>query len=276
MNLRKSRSLISLLIILFFSASLSCASAAILVNSTFADASFMMKFFVTDSLVSECNSQLDLQFEALSVKSGIPARVFKNVENEVTAKEAMQTSVYNAYNHVNSQSSKNTKEAYFYNLCKEYLEGNNLSYNEQDVRNTAAEAADIYESCLGLKNTEHLIDFADKVQNDAPRAVLGLLAGTLVSGFLFFVLYKNKNRALSYVAAGVSASGGSFILISVISLVFKVGMHFTMTPQAHYDALCSVIKLFFVIIFALGVLFTAAGTICNIMVYNKEKKKEIK
>lgn len=276
MNLRKTRSVISLLITLIISLSLSCAAAALLVNFTFANASFMARFFVIDSLADECEAQLDLQFEALSVKSGIPVRVFKNIENEISIKNTLRTSVYNAYDHIDVQSTKDVRADYFYNLCTEYLEGNHLSYNEQDIRNTAREAADIYERCLGFGNIEHLIDFVDHAQKNAVRAALGLLTVVLVFSFLFYIIYKNKSRASSYIATGVSVSGVSLILISVISLIFKVGMHFSVTPAAHYNALCSAIRLFFAIVFAVGVLFTAAGTICNIIVYNKEKKKERK
>ena len=82
MNLRKLRSAVSLLITLLLSAALSSAVGAVMINSTFASSSFMERRFVTESLADDCESQLDLQFEALALKSGIPARVFRNIENE--------------------------------------------------------------------------------------------------------------------------------------------------------------------------------------------------
>lgn len=276
MNLKKTRSIVSLLITLIFSLSLSCAVSAMLVHATFANSSFMEKRFVTDALAGECEAQLETQFEALSVKSGIPARVFRNIENEITVKETLRVSVHSFYSHIDTRAAQATKADYFYNLCTEYLEGNNLSYNEQDIRNAAVEAAAIYKSCLGFSNTEHLIDFTDNVQENAPRAVFGLLAGTLVMGFLFFVIFKSRNRAFSYIAAGFSVSGVSLVFISLASLIFKVGTGFVMTPQAHYDALCSVIRLFFLFLLAAGIVFTAAGTAFNIMIYNKKKNDKNK
>lgn len=276
MNLRKLRSAVSLMITLLLSSALSSAVGAVMINVTFASSSFMERRFVTESLADDCESQLDLQFEALALKSGIPARVFRNIENETSVENALRSSVHNFYNHIDTEAAKATKAEYFYNLCVEYLEGNNLTYNKQDIENTAYEAAEIYENCLGLSNTEHLIDFADGVQNDAPRAALGLLVSALVLCAFFFVLYKSKNRALSYISTSVSVSGVTLVFISVISLIFKVGTHFAITPAAHYNAMCSVIRLFYLLLFAVGALLVLIGTVGNIIIYNGEKKKERK
>lgn len=274
MNLRKSRSVISLLVTLLFSVSLTCALTAVFINITFASSSFMEKRFVTKNLVQECEAQLDLQFEVLSVKSGIPARVFKNIENETSVENALKSSVHSVYSHIDTQAAKDTKAQYFYNLCIEYLDGNNLSYNKQDIENSAAEAADIYDKCLGMSNTEHLIDFVDGVKLNAPSAALGLFAWMFIFGALFFVIYKNKKRAFSYVSTGISVSGVTFVLVSAVSLIFKISTRFAMTPAAHYYAMCSVIRLFFIIIFAAGMLLILVGTVGNIMIYNNQKKKE--
>lgn len=276
MNLRKLRSAVSILLTMLISFAVSSAVGAIMVNSTFASSSFMEKRFVTNSLAAECEAQLDLQFEALAVKSGIPARVFRNIENETSVESTLRSSVHNFYNHIDTEAAKATKAEYFYNLCIEYLEGNGISYNKQDIENTAYEAADIYENCLGFSNTEHLIDFADAVQADAPRAVLGLLVSALVLGAFFFVLYKSKNHALSYLAASVSVSGVTLVFVSLASLIFKVGTHFSMSPAAHYNAMCSVIRLFYLLVLAVGALFILIGTVGNVMIYNSEKKKERK
>ena len=127
MNLRKLRSAVSLLITLLLSAALSSAVGAVMINSTFASSSFMERRFVTESLADDCESQLDLQFEALALKSGIPARVFRNIENETSVENTLRSSVHNFYNHIDTEAAKATKAEYFYNLCVEYLEGNNLT-----------------------------------------------------------------------------------------------------------------------------------------------------
>jgi len=274
MNLRKTRSLISLLITFLFSVTLSCAMGALLINFTFASSSFMEKRFVSDKLIRECDAQLDLQFDALSVKSGLPVRVFKNIKNEISTGEMLRLSVYNFYDSNDSESLNHTREEYFYKLCTEYLDGNELKYNEQDIRNTAREAAAIYNGCLCLHNAEHIADFAEHVNGNAPRAALGLLGGTLIFGLLFYILYKNKNRAVSYIAAGVSVSGVTLVFISMVSLIFKVGTGIMITPAAYYDAFCSVVRLFFALLAAVGVLLIAAGSVLNAVVYNKEKKKD--
>lgn len=276
MNLRKTRSAISLLITLIFSISLTCGLCAVLINTTFASSSFMEKRFVTKSLAQECETQLDMQFEALSIKSGIPARVFKNIENETSVENTLKSSVHSFYSHIDTQAAKATKAEYFYSLCIEYLDGNNLSYNEHDIKNTAAEAAEIYDKCLGISNTEHLIDFVDGVKINAPRASLGLFAEVFLFGALFFIIYKSRNRAFSYVSTGVSVSGVTLVLISIFGLIFKIGMHFSMSPAAHYNAMCSVIRLFFLLLFAAGALLILIGTVGNIVIYNSEKKKERK
>lgn len=273
MNLRKLRSAVSLLLALMISFAVSSAIGAIMVNSTFASSSFMEKRFVTKSLADECEAQLDLQFETLALKSGIPAYVFRNIENKTSVENTLRSSVHNFYNHIDTEAAKSTKAEYFYNLCVEYLEGNNLSYNEQDVQNAAYEAAEIYENCLVFDNTEHLIDFADTVQANVPRAVLGLLVGAAVLSIFFFLLYKSKMRAFSYISASVSISGVTLVLISAVSLIFKIGTHFAMAPAAHYYAMCSVIRLFYLLLFAVGALLVLIGTVGNIIIYNNEKKK---
>ena len=80
--------------------------------------------------------------------------VYKN--NDISNSSALTR----LYNQDNPDLYSKNQIAQFDSLCKEYLKGNNMQYDEALIHNTAVKAAQAYSDCFGLKNTEAIADLS--------------------------------------------------------------------------------------------------------------------
>jgi len=274
MNLRKTRSLLSIIITFILSLSITCASVAFLINGTLASYGFMADYFISEELAAECEKQLDLQFDALSVKSGIPVRVFETAKNDSSVRSVLNLSLQYTYGHTGVSINREEKTEYFYKLCTEYLDGNNISYNSDDVMNAAREAADIFIGCCTLQNTGFIKELVDNVSTNSPKIVLAVLFTALVCGFLMFILYSGKHHVFEYFASSITGAGMSLVFISVSAIVSRIGNNIVaVIPQVYNNALNSSVRIMFLLMLVLGAAELILGLTCSVILKNNEKKK---
>lgn len=273
MTLSKSRSIISVLLTVVLAFSMTVLSFVFLVRGTFCNSAFIDRVMVSDELVGECENQLNMQFDALSAKSSIPSRVFKNIETENPIEDAVRHSVLMIYSNENSKAFFENKKDYFYNMCLEYLNGNNIKFKEDDVERTAREAAEIYTQTCTLQSSDYLRVIVNVIKDNSPGLALIAFVACLVCVVLMFVLYSGKNNSFGYVGAGISACGIALVFTALISLVSGFGKGVLISPQAYYEAFCSVLNLFFVFMILLGLLEAAVGTIVLLNVEAVKKRK---
>lgn len=276
MSLRKSRSVISWLASFLLALCIVGAVFSTVVDLTVANAGFIEKAIVNSKVVSECENQLDLQLGALSKRSGIPERVFENVKKEVSVKETLVSSFDGIYNHIENNSKNEQRVQYFYNLCIEYLEGNNISYSSENVMNTAVLAAEIYENCCEFHNLEYLVDVADSIRADVPVAVSGFIVLGLILSSVFFFLYSNKNRSCSYVYSSLSAAGVCLVIIGVTGVLFASRAGIVFEPAVYFSAFKDLIKTMFMWLCLSGIVLAGGGFAGNVFVYKQELKKRRK
>ena len=83
----------------------------------------------------------------LEAQSGIPSRVFDAVykNNDISNSSALTR----LYNQDNPDLYSNNQIAQFDSLCKEYLEGNNMQYDEALIHNTAVRRLKLIPTALG-------------------------------------------------------------------------------------------------------------------------------
>lgn len=273
MNLRKTRSVLSVIITFILALSITCASVAMLINATVASYGFMADYFISEELAAECEKQLDLQFEALSEKSGIPVRVFETSKSENSVRNVINLSLEYVYGYTGVSVNEDEKTEYFYKLCTEYLDGNNISYNHDDVMNAAREAAEIYIGCCTLQNTDYLSDFVENISSNTPKIALASLFSALVCGFLLFILYSKKHHVFEYFASSISGAGAALILISFAALITRIGNNIAVSPQIYSNALYSSVRMVFLLMLVLGAAELILGAVCSTILYNNEKKK---
>ena len=273
MTLSKSRSIISVLLTVVLAFSMTALSFVFLVRSTFGNGAFISRVMVSDELVGECENQLNMQFDALAAKSSIPSRVFENIKTENPTEDAVRHSVMMIYSNESSKSFFENKKDYFYNMCLEYLNGNNIKFKEDDVERAAQEAAEIYLQTCTLQSSDYLRVIVNAIKDYSPGLVLIAFVSCLVCVILMFILYSGKNNSFGYVGAGISACGIALSLTALISLLSGFGKGLLISPQAYYEAFCSVLNLFFVFMILLGLIETAVGTIILLNVEAVKKRK---
>ena len=273
MTLSKSRSIISVLLTVALAFSMTALSFVFLIRSTFGNGAFISRVMVSDELVGECENQLNMQFDALAAKSSIPSRVFKNIETENPTEDAVRHSVLMIYSNESSKSFFENKKDYFYNMCLEYLNGNNIKFKEDDVERAAQEAAEIYLQTCTLQSSDYLRVIVNAIKDNSPGLALIAFVSCLVCVILMFILYSGKNNSFGYVGAGISACGIALSLTALISLLSGFGKGLLISPQAYYEAFCSVLNLFFMFMILLGLIETAVGTIILLNVEAVKKRR---
>ena len=158
-------------------------------------------------------------------------------------------------------------------MCLEYLNGNNIKFKEDDVERTAREAAEIYTQTCTLQSSDYLRVIVNVIKDNSPGLALIAFVACLVCAVLMFILYSGKNNSFGYVGAGISACGIALSLTALISLLLGFGKGLLISPQAYYEAFCSVLNLFFMFMILLGLIETAVGTIILLNVEAVKKRR---
>jgi hypothetical protein len=274
MGLKGTRKLLSLFLVVIISFSVAIAITSMVTNLTFSTRSFLTNNLVTDELVSECESQLEMKYDALEVKSGIPARVFETVEQDYSTVDSLNLAVENIFTDETATLFSEARVDYFYNLCVEYLEGNNIDYDEDSVKLAAREAAEIYGECVGIHNTDSIESQLLLLSGKCAKIASAALVAIVFAVFLLLVLY--QTRMLAYLIAAGSAAAGSIAVVfgSILCLITKVGSNFAISPVAYQQSFYSLTKLYFTILLLTSILFSIFMYVVIVLVIKKYKLDE--
>lgn len=274
MGLKATRSILAGIISLIIAAATTVTCIALVLNVTYATPSYITNNLVSDELVSACDKQLNAKYDALAAKSGIPARVFESVKNDFNTREELKLAAANLFNNESSTLYNQDRINYFYNLCTEYLEGNEIEYKEKYIRNVSDEAARIYSSCVGIHNADSVShQLAYYKQKCAMVESPGLIV-IAVSAILIGILYRKKEETCIQIISGIAGGGIATIIGSLLSIVLKVGSNIVFYPYAYQQAFYSMTKQCFVYMLICGILVTVFSyTILFIITQKLNKNK---
>ena len=101
-NLSKTRNIISVILCAVIAVLTTLMLTAFTLQATFGNKSFVKKFLVTDNLVSQCEKELDENYTALEIKSGIPKRIFLSVEKDFSTKDSLNLAAENMFSNESS------------------------------------------------------------------------------------------------------------------------------------------------------------------------------
>lgn len=269
MFIKSSRKLLCFFLVLIMVIGVSLFAAPTLVRATLCSQSYMSLFLETKSIKSYCDQSYNDRIALLAENSGIPIRVFEVAENiEGYSENALERFYSNYDTTIFTQDKIDTYQT----LITEYLDGNDISYNQELVHNTAVKAAEIYADCYGLKNTETFKTFVDDVNASYGKiASIGLVLA-LAAVLMILVLHSNKKKAVKYYLGALSATGLSFILVGIFCLVFRTGKGARITPAVYGNAIFGAISFMFVILILTGIILTAIATIAAL--YNNKLLKK--
>lgn len=257
MGLKATRKLLSVILAAIIAACTVLTLTSIVIGSTFSTQGYLTKHLINDELVAECESQLNMKYEALEVKSGIPARVFEMVEKDCSTAESLNLAVQYLFTDESSTLYNQDRVDYFYKLCTEYLDGNNISYKKSAVQNTAEEAARIYSDCVGIHNADTIKGYLSTFSQSCARVGSVSLVVTVCALFLLMIMYTARDTACLYIAGGLAGGGIAAAIGSIICIAAKIGSEFSFEPAIYQQSFYSMTKLFFITLLIVSLVFLA-------------------
>lgn len=256
-NLSKTRNIISVILCAVIAVLTTLMLTAFTLQATFGNKSFVEKFLVTDTLVSQCEKELDENYTALEIKSGIPKRIFLSVEKDFSTKDSLKLAAENMFSNESSTLYSQERVDYFYKICTEYLDVKKISYNKSNVRNTARQAAEIYSNCVGMHNTDSVNAAIIEFSGSCSRVGFGAFFVALVAFGAVLYVYRKKEQGYLYSVSGWLAGSGGVLLGSILCLILKVGSKFDFSPAVYSQCFYSMTKYFFAILAAVSAVATA-------------------
>lgn len=256
-NLSKTRNIISVILCAVIAVLTTLMLTAFTLQATFGNKSFVEKFLVTDNLVSQCEKELDENYTALEIKSGIPKRIFLSVEKDFSTKDSLKLAAENMFSNESSTLYSQERVDYFYKICTEYLDVKKISYNKSNVRNTARQAAEIYSNCVGMHNTDSVNAAIIEFSGSCSRVGFGAFFVALVAFGAVLYVYRKKEQGYLYSVSGWLAGSGGVLLGSILCLILKVGSKFDFSPAVYSQCFYSMTKYFFAILAAVSAVATA-------------------
>ena len=248
MKLSFSRSVIATILMIVMALSTAVFMISLIMTFTAGDQKYFINHFANDALVSECNAQLNMKYEALSNETGIPARVFERVKADFPTDEAIRQAALSVFSEENETLYSENKVNYFYELSMEYLDGNDCVYNKQDIKRAAEKAARIYSDTVGLHNTSGIEARISSFASKFPKA-------TIVSFVLAFacfpsimVMYKRKKEGYFNAIGGIFAGSAATSLGSLLIIIFNPASSFNILPAIHNQSIVSTTARGFMII----------------------------
>lgn len=254
MSLKSTRKILCFLFSVLIVAGNVLFFSSMLVYSTLCSPAYLKHTFLTQEVKQQCEKDFNTRMEALALESAIPARVFETVSkiDDETSESAVDR-LFGA--HDTSLYTADRVET-FENLCKEYLEGNKINYNEQYVKNVAEKAAHIYADSYGIDDVMQMSVFIDQVKNTYSRCTSVGVLFIVVSSIAIFMLFSKKRDAFEVIFLAYAATGITFILTSVIALIAKFGQHALIEPSFYADAAANVVRTVFIIALMFGIALT--------------------
>lgn len=278
MELKSSRKILCSLLCVVISVALSVAATVGIFDMTFTSPRFISEYFATEELTAKCEEQLDLRFEALAEKSSIPARVFQAIKSQNSISACQDVAVDYFFNGGDCSLYSQSRVDSFKKLCTEYLDGNNIKYSQEDVDNTAEEAARIFSECVGISGFKTLQAVVSDINDVSPKIILSSLMIGCIAASLVFLLFSQKKNGLGYLCVSVTSSGISVFVIGVLCLILKVGKDSVLIqPEAYKNAMMNCIYTFYILLVSAGIAIFLIGlvlTAFTIQTYKKEKTKK--
>lgn len=274
MEMKQTRKLLSLIIAVVIAISSVCMLSSLTLELSLANKSFFSKHLVTNAVAEECEKQLDLKFEALEAESGIPLSVFQMATKTYSTADNLSQASQNIFSEETAELYSNERVDYFYNLCTEYLDGNNISYNRDDVRRTADKAARIYSETVGIHNTDSISQYLTLFARDCTKATSITIVSLIICGTLLAIIYKKKNYAISYFASGVAGGGIATIIGALLALIFQVGTDVSVSPVVYQSNIVSMIRIYFAYLMLAGIILCSIGSLVNFLIAKYGKREE--
>lgn len=270
MDLRKSRKIICAILTLVMAIGAIMSVGTAVFKYTVCRSTFMEKFLLSDKITQKCDESYNAALETLEEETGIPARIFQAAEEKFILTE---TAVDRMYNNQDASMYNNDKIEIYEKLCREYLDGNKISYDSKAVHKAAEKAAEIYSDCYGISDSKSIYMFISNINQKSTGVIaLGLLFVMLPIAVIL-VLFTKKERLFTQLFASLSCSGFSLVLFGIVGIAAGIGKGIMITPQIYADAIVRAIRLDFVFIIIVGAVISALSVYGAVKLHKKIVEK---
>ena len=243
--MKRTRNIISTLLAIVIAFSVFTVTLTTVFSLTLIDQDYLTKHFITDEVVAECENQLNLKFSALEKKSSIPDKVFKTVLTDMPVKKMMTASIDNFYNGHDSTAYSVDRADYFYRICTDYLNANNIAFDEQSIRSIADEAAHIYSDCVGFHNIGYLRLYIEEASTTIISVTSVALALAVASVILINILYGDRAQGFKYLTSGVLGAGAGGVLVCIIAFATGIGTNIDISPAIYQQGMVHCVQMFY-------------------------------
>lgn len=233
MNQKSTRKLLSYIMALIIAGCLAVGSISTIASSTVASKNFYIKHLVNGQLVNQIEEQLDSKYQTLSKKSGIPSAVFESVTTAYNTTEAVRQATSYLFDENDSTMYSDNKVEFFYNSCVEYLEANEIEYNEDSIMNVAKEATEIYSSVVGLHNMGGVNNFVVALKAKLVKIVSICVVFAIIFVVAMLFIYREKEKAMLYIGGGIIGSGLADLFVGLLLIITKVGGKYDLIPAVY-------------------------------------------
>lgn len=259
MGLKSTRRILSIVFSVILAFSLFVSASCIVSNLTVSNRDFYEKQFSNDSIVNECNRQLDEKLKTLAIKSNIPFEVFESVKKQYDTSQSLEQATSYLFDENDSTLNNEVRLKYFYSICTEYLDANGYDYSTDAVYNACVEAAQIYSDTVGIHNLEYLNNdiSARRISNTQKISIFLLVSAICI--VLTLYMYKKKTDGMIYVSSGIIGGGIAGVISFLLQLVFKVGASYDFEPLVYSQTFAKMYKLYLVYGISASAVLTLIG-----------------
>ena len=273
MRLDTSRRIIATILEIVIAVSTVIFLISVIMTFTTADKNFFINQFATPALEAECNAQLNMKYEALSNETSIPARVFERVTEDYPTDEALRQAALSVFSEENETLYSENKINYFYELSVEYLDGNEISYNKDDIKRAAEQAAKIYSDTVGLHNTGGIQARIARFSRIYPQTTIASFIVAFVCFPAVMVMYKRKKHGYFNAIGGILAGSAATALSTFVLAITRFGSSIDILPEIHREAMVSTSSKNFLIITFFSVI-VVAGSLSAMRVIDRKIRDE--
>ena len=276
MKMTRSRELLSVIIQFLIAACTLVLIFSFVLNLTFSSESYYDSRFPTAKLAAECDAQLTQEYEMLAKESGFPIRVFEMVKKDMPTYQAVESAIDGVITDENSSLYTDSLVSYFYNLCEDFAEGNDIPCSKADLTATAEKAAKIYSDVVGLHNTEEVLGKLKHLRNKVTFAQFISFALMVICSVSMVLMYSRKRLGYYRLFSGISGGSIATLFTSLVLYFVKPVKILDIKPAVFLDCLSDMASQFFTISALIAVAFLVVSLAFTIKLerdYEKSKDK---
>lgn len=276
MKMIRSRAILSVIMQFIIAVGTTALIFSFVMNFTAASPSYYEKRIPKESIVAECDSQLTKKYEMLAAESGFPERVFEMVKTDMPTAQSVNTALSGAFSQGGGSVYSQNLVDFFYNLCEDYADGNDLAYSKADLQPVAEKAARIYDDTVGVHSTELAQQKIKSVKSQVTLAQFVSFLIIVVCSFAAISMYGRKHLGYICFLGGIMGGGIGTLFASALLYLIKPYSVIDITPSVYAAAFGSATQKIFVVTAMLSVAVTVASAILMIHFEKQYQRKKDK